>query len=1637
LTHVDELSGASLSHRGTAHYTRAETGPIAWGEMKPSEAETCGDSRPVARAFVIADIRGYTAFTRAYGDERAGRLAKKFADLARDAAEARNGSVIELRGDEALAVFTSTAQAVRAALELQAACREETAREPDLALPVGIGIDVGEAVSVEDGFRGVALNMAARLCSKAAAGDVLVTRAVAEEARAVEGLRAEERGTVELKGFDRPVDVIAIRNDDSATAWIPLPPSGADGAPLPDELDAMTTLVGRVSELRWLRGTWRQARRGLGRVVVVSGPAGIGKTRLAAELAAEAHDDGASVGYAGAGGAGTALSLAAVTDAARASTPTLVVLDDLEATGEAVAAALASDVEAMARRPVLVIGLCRDPVNRPGLATLVERTDARGDGHRRLGPLDSSGLTEIARSYLGEGVAEAPIESMARASGGIPARIHEVVSAWARDEASRQVAAAAEWLASGRARLRATELKLANNAIGLRLARLYAGADEPEPDGDRCPFKGLSSFGESDAGLFFGRERLVGELAARSVGTGLVGVIGPSGSGKSSLVSAGLLPSLAAGLLPASERWVRALMRPGEHPLHQLRSTLAAALGEETDGDPLAAAGATVERMGSAGRLVLVIDQFEEVFTMCQDEERQAFVAVLTRAATTSPKAIGLVVVIRGDFYGHCAEYAELAELLGTAQVLVGPMTREELRRAIELPARRAGLRVEASLAEALVEQVADEPGGLPLLSTALVELWESRRDRWLRLEDFERTGGVHGAVARLAESAYEQLTSAEQAIGRAIFLRLAGPGEGAALVRRRASLSEFDIQREPSVGTVISFLTARRLLTRNADTVEVAHEALLREWPRLTAWLEEDAQGRQLHRHLIGAASQWDQASRDAAELYRGARLSAVMDWAAAHGHELNELERAFVAESRRAAEREADRARRTNRRLRGLLAGVAVVLVIAIVAAALALVQRGRAREEAIAADARLFAARAATEERLDRSLLFAMAGVQMENSIETQSALLSALLRSPAALHIFHGPGVGFNDVAVSPDGRTIAASVATGSVFLFDTASGRPIGDPVIICDCLTSGAALALDFSPHGRTIAITQLGTDQQTGFFLHLIDVETGKVRATAGGPGMDAVAFSPDGDTLATVGFGGVIGLFDPETGQRTDQLDIGSDAPNIPGIAFLPDGNRVVVAASDGTSELWDLGTRTRVHTYPGVGGTVAVSPDGGSAAVQAVDGALTLLDLRTGKSRRFPQNHEGVAGVAFGPDGSMLVSANFDGTVIEWDVDSMEPLQTLTGHSGRPLSLALTTDGTTAYTTAADATIIEWDLAGDRRLGRTFTWGQATPGDFVPVFALDSSGKRLAVPRVDGTVEVWDIPTLSKLAELPAPLGTTAVSFAPHGDVLATGGGEDGSIVLWQAGDWNRVGTLSGDDEPVVSSVAFSPDGNVIAAGRANGSVSLWDVGARKEVDSFSLGVDVGPASDVEFSNDGRLLLVNGCCLTTPEVMVWRLADRRRVLTLPVVVAYGAAELSPDGTTLAIADIDGNVQLYDARTGRPSGSPIAQLDANGESIDFSPDGTTLVATSGAGSVLMLDVTTGKPLGPSLPGPVREHAVARFSPDRATLVVTYAGGTAIAWDTRLDAWQARACRVAGRDLTPEEWHDLVPNRDFRPVC
>jgi hypothetical protein len=777
---------------------------------------------------------------------------------------------------------------------------------------------------------------------------------------------------------------------------------------LPPELDFRTPLVGREADLRWLHGAWGEARRGRGRVVVISGPRGIGKTRLAAALAREIRAQAGELRYASCVGTGEA-ARAALAEAASATAPILLVLDDLDAADEPLLEAVRHAESSFASRPALVLATSRTP--------------AAGMRHRELQALDEAALAELAKVIAGDAAASLPRDVLEE-TGGVPQRVHEEIAEWLRAEASRRLGEAAQRAAAGRHELRAAQADLTSTVQDLQraLGRFEGDAAVSE---QACPFKGLASFDVADADDFFGREQLVAEIVARLPGATLLGVVGPSGSGKSSIVRAGLSSALAGGALPGSERWEQAVIRPGELPLAELERA---------------------RRRRTGTRLLLVVDQLEEVFTTCRDDDERA--AFLEALITSAPDET-VVVAVRADFYGRFAALPALASLLAENHVLVGPMKAEELRRAIELPARRAGLRIEPALVDALQTDVADEPGGLPLLSTALVELWQRRDGRVLRLETYRQSGGVRGAVARLAEDAYANLTGEQRAIARSIFLRLA-EAEGEAVSRRRAPLSELELDVNKDARRVLSVLTQSRLVTVSHEAVEVAHEALLREWPRLHGWLEEDAEGRRLHRHLIQAAKEWDKSGLDSAELYRGPRLAAVLDWAAEHDAELNELERRFLAESQAAGEHEVRRVRRANRRLRTLLAGAGVFLAAALAAGSLAIFQSAEAQRESDSAER---AARVA----LARELAFASLGLPAGSELsillareavettrrtdrivtpEAQEALIAANAAGSSYTSYFSRPVRG--EPSLSPDGLPFKVRTL-------------PSGDRVVVAD----------------------------------------------------------------------------------------------------------------------------------------------------------------------------------------------------------------------------------------------------------------------------------------------------------------------------------------------------------------------------------------------------------------------------------------------------------------------------------------------------------------------------------------------------------------------------------------------------------
>ena len=1024
-----------------------------------------------------------------------------------------------------------------------------------------------------------------------------------------------------------------------------------------------------------------------------------------------------------------------------------------------------------------------------------------------LKPLNADGVRAFAQLYAGETEdVDVPVGRLLAASGGLPARLHGVVSEWARMLELRRLADSVGRITADRFGLRAAEDDLVGCIVKLQVAR-----ERTEPDAARaavCPYKGLASFGAGDAGFFFGRERFVAELVARVTGAPFLGIVGPSGSGKSSALHAGLLAALAAGVLPGSEAWALAVLRPGEHPLRALDQALA----------PLP----------DRGRLVVAVDQFEEVFTTCRDEtERAAFVDALVAAVRDPRRRTLVVVAVRADFYGRCAAYTELSRLLGAGHALVGPMLRDELRRAIELPARRAGLVVERELVDALLADVEGQPGALPLVSSALLELWQRREGGALRLSDYEQAGGVRGAVARLAEQAYERLDPAGRRLARRVLLRLAGEGEGEAVVRRRARLAEFE---GDAVAHVLDVLAEARLITISEGEVEVAHEALLREWPRLRMWLEEDADGRRLHLHLMHAARAWQAAGRDPAELYRGARLASVLEWSERHEPELDGLERAFVAESRAEAQLDAERQRRANRRLRRLLAGVGAMLALAVVLGVIAVSQRSQAREATVSADAQRVGAEALGREHLDHALLLARSGVELQESVVTRGHLLSVLSRTPAVIGVLQGDGWPLNSVAASRDGRLAAIGGNRGAVTVFDAESRRPIGAPYRVAD----GSVGPLVFSPDGATLGVSIM---RPSGPVVDLIDPRTRKrlLRIALDPSRYDdaRVAFLPDGHDLlveqiifAPSGIAAVLHRFDGTTGAaegrslRVPQASFGT-------LSTTTDRRRVFVTSEQQDETVMiDSERLRRVRRWPVGDEAGGVSPDGRLFALGSSRGEVRVLDLRSGRVRRFTgEKGAAVSRLVFTPDRRTLVTSHEDGQVLVWDVARGQLRERLRGHDrGHVWGLQIAADGRTLYSVGEDERALVWDLAGDRRLIRHFDAGPpffVDPGDRSPRgIAVSPDGRTVAVTQTDGSVDLIDPQTLRPRRSVHALDGfAAAVAFSPDGQLLAVAG-EGGQVTLWDARTLQPAGELRGLST-TSQALAFSPDGRLLAAAELAG------------------------------------------------------------------------------------------------------------------------------------------------------------------------------------------------------------------------
>jgi WD40 repeat protein/DNA-binding SARP family transcriptional activator len=1393
----------------------------------------------------------------------------------------------------------------------------------------------------------------------------------------------------------------------------------SSGVPeLPAELVAATATVlwGRQPEVEWLRQRWQSARAGAGALVTVIGPRGIGKTRLVAELAREAQRDGATVLYvAGSGPAADALaSLSGVCEATRL---TLFVLDDADKADVDVLGALRELTPMLATHAVLVLATGEDA---PALACLGERVLC-------LEALDDQAVRSIAVGYAwGHASADVPIEWLLDVSGGVPAEVHEAARQWARREAARRVGRGAMQAASGRAELRSIERELAADVVELH-ARDRDATDDRDATPVVCPFKGLVSFDVVDAPYFFGRERLVGELVARLVGAPLLGVVGASGSGKSSAVRAGLLPALAAGVLPGSEdRW-QIVMRPGEHPRRGLHDAMHA--------------------NRDAPGLLLFVDQFEETFTACRDQgERAAFIAELTALAADRDGRCVVVLAIRSDFYGRCATYPALSSLLAANHVLVGPMRREELGDAIKGPTARASLRIEPALVHALIADVADEPGALPLLSTALLELWQRRDRRCLRHAAYLQTGGVRGAVARLAEDAFAQLNGAQQTVARSVLLRLVQETEPATVERRRVSLTELDIQEDGDAAHVIALLTDRRLLTISSQTIEVAHEALLREWPRLRDWIEEAREGLRIHRRLTVAAQEWQRLSHDDETLYRGVRLTEAREWASAHGEHLSRLEREFLAASQATELSQLEAAKRRTHRLRVLATGLATLAVLIAAIAVWALDQRAQAQRERVATQRQALVARslaltssasALFHTRPDISLLLGLEAYRTSPRVEARSSLLAGLIaaRDHGVRAMLHGHTSSVERMAFSPDGRTLA-STSTDTIRLWDPRTHKQLGMPLRG----HTAPIISVAFSTDGRTL------TSASLDHTIRVWDIRTHKqLRAPLTVQRSGRIELSPDGRT-ASVSYAKTIRVWDVRTHKQLGAPLSHTDV--VLAVAFSPDGRTLASASFAKTIRLWDL--RAHKPLGPPLSGhtdyvyAVAFTADGRTLASASADNTIRLWDLRTHKQfgTPLPSRTHNAACIAFSPDGHMLASS-FDKKIALRDLRTHKALgPPLTGHTRAVNSVAFSPDGHTLASASADNTIRLWDVRTHKRMDRALAHDKAfvESATFSPdasiLATFEQHGTSRALRLRDGLSDKPLGPPLSATRHATRHAFNLGLTFSADSHRLATTSGR--LIRVWDISTHKQLGPPLTSHGTWYIDVALSPDGRTLASANDEG-IRLWELRTHKQIGPPMIDHSAPKPRSLAFSPDGRTLAItNASTIHLWDVPTHRL--RAQPLRGHTSSVYSVA-FSPDGRTLASTSEDKTLRLWDVRTDKQLGGPLSADPDIFRSVAFSPDGRTLASTSQDGTLRLWDTHTHKQLGIPLSTPTPESVAVAFRPDGRTLLSVSPDATIQSWNDLL--WrthaelQTKVCNLVANGLSNNEWVQYAAGTPYRNSC
>ncbi|MGI5145465.1 hypothetical protein ACQEVC_03525 [Plantactinospora sp. CA-294935] len=1059
-----------------------------------------------------------------------------------------------------------------------------------------------------------------------------------------------------------------------------------------------------------------------------------------------------------------------------------------------------------------------------------------------------------------------------------------------------------------------------------RIARDEPPTPSP-PHPDDAPYQGLLAYGPERAEWFFGREDVVDDLRQRLAGRRFVALFGASGSGKSSVLRAGLVPSVTL----RQEGPAVLVLTPGPDPLGELAVQLArllripaGALRADLAADP-ARLHLTVRQLladaPAETDLWLVVDQFEEVFTLCRDgSARAGFVAALLAAVAAPDSRLRVVLGVRADFYGHCAELPELVAALADAQVLVGPMTAAQVRDAVVRPAERAGAMVEGALVSTIVAQVAGRAGALPVASHVLLEAWRRRRGSAVTLAGYQAAGGIDGAVAQTAERVWQEFDPGQRQAARHVLLRMVeiGTGDepaapldrpGLPTARRvdRAELAETDAL----TSGVLERLAAARLVTLDDRSVRLAHEALLDAWPRLRRWLEEDLDGVRVHRQLTQAAAGWRSLGQDPGGLYRGLALSRAQAWAQAHPESLTSTEREYLDASRRAEDRWAA-GRRRRRRLLG--AALAAVVSVVAVLASVAVVQAQQARGQRDLAVHRQLVAGARAQMSRDPQLAFLLArrAFEVRPDAEAETVLRQATLswRGIEGRQVFAAP---VKQAALTPDGRYAVAAGERKSVQFWQPAA--PDRQPVTLAE---PGPELltALAISPDGRRVA--SAGESASVRLW-DTADPDRAPLLLSGHHKPVRDVAFSPDGRRLATGDGAGVVRIWELTGPPRARPLPAARGA--VHSLAWSPDGWQLAAATSDAPTRIWRTAEPGRAPTLladsTGTADGLLFSPDGerivGVDNATTEDGGVLRIWPTAGGQPTVLGRLRSAFPAAFSPDGRRLVTKNAYGVITIWDpTGAFDPLP-LRGHAGTVCAVALTPDGR-LVSVGQDGTVRRWDIGGP------FDPTIAQPHDgLVHAARFSPDGSHLASAGIfDGTVRIWPVPV-----DRAGP----ALATGPAAPVVLPG----------HAG--------------MTMDVAFAPDGRRLASLDAAGTVRLWDWPSGRQLLAF----EAGRATRVTFGPDGRRLLTSG----SGGIRLWDRLDGQPV-AIDLAPAGSGAAFSPDGSRVATGTEDGGVRVRTV-----TGEGVATLHGGADpvsSVSFSPDGGSVAGLSRDSTIRIWPATGG---------------------------------------------------------------------------